>query len=126
MQSKVIERWALASKQDSKVFVGTTKSVQWNGRKKDAYGGFICEGKGEFVETYEKWSDSTIKKFLSINTNNNTCKGILKQFNQNTYKTYKSYNPQFPNWEYLCLLKLVWDGLLKVDTTGKKLTFCKV
>lgn len=70
----------------------------------------------------DMWMDSSIEKFHSINTNNNTCKKMLKCFN-NKWKAYKPYNGQFPNWEYMCLLKLVWNGKLDVNVDGKVLTF---
>ena len=100
MNLKTIDRWKKAGKQDPSIFNISSSTY----------------------ETKTTWSPSTIKKFHSINTTNPTCQGILEQFDENNcflcfknnWNIYKSYNPQFNNWEYMCLLKMVWDGKLEV------------
>jgi hypothetical protein len=55
------------------------------------------------------WSPSTIEKFISISTSCPTALKLIKQFKgKKDWSPFKTYNPQFPNWEYMVLLKLVY------------------
>ena len=68
-------------------------------------------------ELSKYWAPSTLKKFWGISSENPTAQGILEQFNDDEWRTYKTYNPQFANWEYLVLLKLVALKSLKCRTS---------
>jgi hypothetical protein len=63
------------------------------------------------------WHEGSIKKFWSISPECRTARGILEQFNNDEWRSYKKYNKQYPNWEYLVLLKLVVMGCLQCRTS---------
>jgi len=58
------------------------------------------------------WDISSLDKWASITTESKTAKGILAQFNETEWRTYKAYNPRYSMWEYMVLLKLVYFNLL--------------
>ena len=125
MNSETIDRWLRASKQDPSIFnISTCCDEASLLKRKQGYIDWhgMSEEEADKKSRNATLAKSTIKKFHSINTSNPTCQVILKQFNENNcflcfkdnWNTYKSYNPQFNNWEYMCLLKMVWDGKLEV------------
>ena len=67
---------------------------------------------------HSMWGKSTRDKFRSISPDCKTAKKILEQFYDEEWLSYKAYNPQFAQWEYLVLAKLVSVGKLKVMTYG--------
>ena len=72
----------------------------------------------EVERVLQPWSPSTIKKFLSISTSCPTALKITEQFKgKRDWVPFTTYNPQFPNWEYMVLLKLVYKGVMNVGTT---------